>query len=144
MKLYHVSRNLEHIDKFVPRIPKSSLPMTENRDIKRICLSEHIELCLGAISYNMDYDLYDEYEGYKKLRVYEFEIDEADIIKPEEVSKYVLDATTTREYWYTKGDLIPDKSYLIQPTFFVNGRTYINMIEMLEYELLDEDGNIIE
>ena len=145
MKLYHISRELnKDIKEFIPKVRDSSLGFGEDREIARICLSDELEKCLGAISYILDKDVYDgETDRFKVVKVYEFDIDDNDVIPPEKTHKYVPDALLTHEYWYVKGNLKPSRTFFIRPTYYIRGK-YVNMLDYLEYELTDINGEILE
>ncbi|WCK57419.1 hypothetical protein PP175_25465 (plasmid) [Aneurinibacillus sp. Ricciae_BoGa-3] len=134
---YHVSRDIENIiDTFEPKVPESYLIHGHgNSDIKRVCISEDIMDCMNAISYIRDRDVYNEKISlYKPLRVYRFELDEEEIVQPEEVYNYgVYDALNNKECWSLK-EIKPVESYIITPTYIATERLNPNRIALLEFE----------
>lgn len=135
MKLYHISKDFKNnIDKFIPRIPRDRAK-GENNTINRICVSPTINGCLNgepSISYNMfDYPTmeffcphqameqlstlldHEEKTGYL-YKVYEFDVDDSKIIKPEFLfeNKLVPDALFSKEHWIIKEE-VPNKFFYI-------------------------------
>lgn len=143
---YHVSRDYKTvIEKFVPCVPSSFLVSGgEDRSVKRVCVSEDFLNCMNAINYYADKDVYDEYTGkYKPLRVYQFELDENEVIPPEEVYKHsVHDALINKECWILK-EVVPVTSFIIQPTYLTTGKLSPIHITYMDFDRVDEDLNVI-
>jgi hypothetical protein len=100
---YHVS--FSPVEKFEPRVPKLTYE-TENRTIKRICVSSSLPKAFRAapqmgnmlkllLSNNIQPIIY-IYRFYKN----DFKRDEYKT--PEEILEYVGDAVTNEEYWLLK------------------------------------------
>ncbi|MFF2532380.1 hypothetical protein ACFVS2_26060 [Brevibacillus sp. NPDC058079] len=144
---YHVSREIhKEIQIFVPKIPNSFLVTgNENRCIKRVCVSEHIIECMNAINYYADKDMYDPLsETYKPLRVYKFELDEREVVPPEEVYQQgVHDAIINKECWVLN-EVRPTKTFIIQPTYLATGNISPIHIAYMDFEIVDEDLNVVE
>lgn len=121
---YHVSRDVNNIiEKFTPRtIGASGLP-GEDRTIPRVCLCLDMHSCLNGVYYTHDNDCHRSNRGYKRVRFYEFELEETDVLPPEQVQKYVADALKTRECWSLK-EIKPTKSYIIKPTWLAQEDKY--------------------
>jgi hypothetical protein len=139
MKIYyHVSRDIDiEIKVFVPKIPLAKLP-AENRNIKRVCISEHIMDCMNAINYIRDYDVYNKLEGkYKPLRVYKFELDEKEVMQPANVIQYVHDALKNNECW-SLNEIIPVNSFIIEPTYIATEEMSPIHIAYLDFDLINE------
>lgn len=89
-KLYHISTNSQLIE-LTPRIPLQAEVGFEDVTIPRICCCSSIDKCLIAMC-GVEYDF--------TYYVYQLLIDKNTIIcKPKTVSKYVTDATFTKEHW---------------------------------------------
>lgn len=134
---YHVSFHIDKIIKtFQPKVPTSSLP-TEDIKIPRVCICENIHECLNGMAYASNYMYMESYNSgltdYAMVRVYEFEIDENEIVKSEDIVKYVPDAIRTKELWSLK-EITPIRNYLILPTFLYQKDTYPYDIFEFEYE----------
>ncbi|WPS85635.1 hypothetical protein SMD22_00820 (plasmid) [Brevibacillus halotolerans] len=144
---YHVSRDIHNkIEVFVPRIPDSFLVTgNENRKIKRVCVSEHIIECMNAINYYADKDVYDPItETYKPLHVYEFQLDEVEVVPPEEVYKHgVHDAIINKEFWVLK-EVSPAKSFIIEPTYLATGDISPIHIAYMDFDVVNEDLNVVD
>lgn len=100
MKLYHVSRDLNFKENFVPRIPTSAMAR-EDSTIPRICFSERLEGALTAMQYSI---INEENIDTLFFRVYEYEVKDSDCIYGwEELykKKYVPDVFVTKETWVT-------------------------------------------
>lgn len=113
MKIYHVSETLDDmkVKVFKPRIPELPNGFHENRDIKRVCFSEKIELALGAIGkYSPD-------EFPDVITVYELDLNEfsGKTLSPKEISqnKYVYDAELTKEWWVLDEIKLTPRHYLL-------------------------------
>ena len=80
--------------KLVPRVP-ITLRRGEDKNIKRICLSESIEQCMMSIQREFT-------QGMQIIvrKVDVSTLDKAKLLKPMDVVKYVPDALYTGEYWY--------------------------------------------
>lgn len=117
-KLYHLSRDCNVIDKFIPRIPEHRAK-DEEALTSRVSLAPTIEGCLTAVPWggkNLE-DLFWE-DGSFLVRVYEFDIDDLNLnnlLPPEYLfsKDLVIDSRITKEYWYTK-PIKPSRSYLIE------------------------------
>ena len=113
--LYHISKNLDMIKEFIPRVPENRA-VGEEAETPRICLSSSIDGCLTAVPWggaNLDVALSNE----QLIRVYEFNINDLNIdklIPPEYLysKNLVIDSKVTNEYWYT-APVKPHRSYLI-------------------------------
>lgn len=121
MKLYHVSRDISKIDKFIPKVPKYCNEL-ENKE-KRICVSSSIEGCISATSQlwlcKKRTDSYLEFSLFSEAIVYEFnsdDISDGNLITPNELkrSKHIFDAELTDEYWIINQDIVPRKTYVIK------------------------------
>lgn len=146
MRFYHVSEDIyNEILEFRPRVPKSILN-GEDDEIERVCIAREIKDCINAISY---YDsinfLYSSIEdndvlsGNRLLKVYEFEISEDDGLLKDffEISEYVPDAISNREYWYM-GSLMPIKSYVINIVDYICSGVSVNCSD-IKYEIIKLD-----
>lgn len=109
MKYYHISNGEEIINKFIPRVPEDR-NIYEDDKIKRICVSTSLDGCLSAVPWQYDIEYYADEE--LPITVYEFEIDEKDIINSEYLynNNLVADANITKECWVTK-EIEPNKIY---------------------------------
>lgn len=133
-KYYHMSRELDKdIDVFTPRIP-SSMAIHEERQTTRVCISEHFENCLSSISYVMDG--LDENGEYKPIKVYEFELEEDELVHPEKVYKYVPDAIVHGEFWSLK-EIRPIRSFIIKPTYISTSNISPITVAMLDFDIVD-------
>lgn len=120
-KLYHISLNfMEANDKpFKARIPYSTAEY-ENETIKRICFSDSIEGCLNLVNWTENLLIEKLILNNGKscpIRIYEFNfnINDENLLRPKEVSKYVPDAEFFNEYWYIgEKEIYPAKSYCIE------------------------------
>lgn len=134
-KFYHMSRELDKdIEVFIPRIP-SSMAIHEERQTARVCISEHFENCLSSISYVMDG--LDDNGEYRPLKVYEFELEENELVHPEEVFKHVPDAIIHREFWSLK-EIKPVRSFVIKPTYIATSDRSPITVAMLDFDYADE------
>ena len=137
MKLYHLSNNIEEIEKFKPRIPK--FYDKKETCISRISLSTSIGGCIAATLYtwfadNKKFKILNGYSQKEKInkkeatfvdfipfteaRLYEFDLEvneELDIVFPKDVkNKYnVFDAEINGEHWILNSTLKPTSSKII-------------------------------
>lgn len=120
--LYFIDiRFWEKIREFAPRVPKGRfLKLDEDSKIKRVCLSDSIAGCLTGVSwggYNLVNDPpFTTGDLIVIARVYEFnknEVCDGNLLKPNEVRKYVPDAEVGNEYWVVNQSIYPEKSYII-------------------------------
>lgn len=94
MKLYHIALGWQKETKeFIPRIPKL-IAVNENKEIKRICLSDSIEGCLSAIPYKPQNSM-----SKKKITIYKGDFDKYIGYKELYFSGKVPDAYLTHEHW---------------------------------------------
>ena len=131
-KLYHIS--LKRVDKFVKGIP-ASRRLEEDTITPRICLSDELRLCLSAVEWGTagkDGELDDlisfRDDEIRLIWVYEFEVDNNDLISPQQLykSNKVIDAEATHEYWYIGEEpLIPVREYLIRVTDYTEDSLFI-------------------
>lgn len=131
MKLYHITRDIDKIDTFEPRVPKYA--NKHEMKVKRICLSSTLEGAISATIYHWFYrDLIISSQGevlYKskqKLKfmpftealVYEFNtnnIEKGNILYPFELVNYnVYDVDVTKEHWIINQSITPINSKLIR------------------------------
>lgn len=143
-KYYHISNKItKDIKEFIPRIPATALP-TEDHSVDRVCLCENIIECFNAVCYIDNYLKYNVHSNseYRKMKVYEFILDDTEITSPEKVLAYVPDALHNKECWATK-IIKPINSYVITPTYFQveNSPIGCKFIE-LHFDIVSE--NVIE
>lgn len=168
MKLYHVTRNINLIDTFSPRIP-SYLEANESF-IPRVCLSDSIENCLSAIFYHwFDTNYFLKHCGkgwfneifhpFSELLIYEFNTDDIsneNILCPTDVfNKFrVFDAIHNSEYCVINQSITPCSVKLVNlesvsillKTDFINNRYYrIHSFKDLHFsKILDLDNYMEE
>lgn len=141
MKYYHVSWDYKNlINVFVPKVPKSTLPI-EDATIPRVSLCKNIYECLNGIGYLANYSCMDYFKkldtDYMPIRVYEFDLDDKDILNSKEIVKYVPDALRTKEIWSIK-EIKPIKSYIILPTYFYQEDKF--PYDIVDFEFEDEQS----
>lgn len=141
---YHVSRDIKNeIKEFHPKVPSSFLVGgNENRNIQRVCLAEDFQDCMNAINYLLDRDVYDEETGYKPIRVYRFELDENEVLHPEEVSCHVYDALVNKECWSLK-PIVPVESFILKPTYIATSNVSPVHIGYMDFDRVDENMDVI-
>ena len=131
-KFYHISYETNNtIECFVPRIPNDKM-LGENDTIKRVCVSDDLQKCFNAISWQDDL----ENEEIEIVRVYEFNLDnDADILDNEYLYKNGLvdDSMITNEYWILK-EIKPSKVYDIKISCCA-----FEPIGIIPYNMLDKD-----
>lgn len=114
MKLYNVTFDLTNTnDILTPTIPESA-GNGENKDIKRVCLTDSIEHCMQAIA-----SCNREVKKGAKFIVKEVDVEESELlIAPDFLfnEKYVPDALENNEYWYL--DNLKAKVYTCEIEFF--------------------------
>ena len=154
MKVYHVSEHIfKSIKEFIPRIPKSRL-VNEDDKTNRICVGLSIENCLCGLHYEVfsrellvenkylfsvgenKQDCYEFVDGFRSMKVYEFECNPEDIIKPNELTHLVPDALQTKEHWLTK-KIKPIKEYIINIECF--DFTGDMMVSNVKYSIVSEE-----
>lgn len=139
MKIKHVSRNPK-IKRFNTRVPKYRVA-NENAVIRRICGSDKVENCIASFPYRSDLVVSTRVTGKSSyLCVYEFDVEEKDILSPEEVFKAgVPDAIAHSEYWILK-NITPSSRKIINISKFRLSRynsytwEYYGDVTELEYE----------
>lgn len=147
-RYYHLSLNINNlIDKFYPRIPDiEKMVETENREMKRICLSNSIENCLSAVWWGASHLRDSMNEDFELLiRVYEFDlstVNKKNIITSDELYKkdFVRDAFFTNEIWVINENIVPVKTYIINLLDFTE-----ESVDDLSYEdmlLFEENPEI--
>lgn len=149
--LYHVSRDLFHDGKFIPRIP---MDRTEGEDEKigRVSVAPTIEDCLSAIpggGSRLDETIIDRRGYFKvfKIDTKKLEIADSDVVKSEYLFKNNLlpDAYHTDEHWITVPFVVAEED-----SFFIKLGDYKEEIQDLIpheiYEIADEkyDGDYLE
>lgn len=148
MKMYHVSLDIfNNIEKFSPKIP-DKIAKNENNTIPRVCISDSIVNCLNGLLYYENYfrkismDSETNYflleEGCERiLKVYEFEIDEKELVFPNYIFKnnLVSDALENNEYWSLK-ELEPIHSYCIKINGFPETKEGTLCKDNYRYEIL--------
>lgn len=89
--LYHVSTDVGHTGVFVPRVPEYRMD-DEDAVTPRICFSETLEGCLGALG---------GFYGRTNLRVFwlEVDMDDPDVLWSEDLVCSVPDALIHKECW---------------------------------------------
>lgn len=134
MKLYHVTKDLNHDGHFTPRIPQCRYHL-EDETIPRICFSASIEGALSALPVPKGGSFgYLNEVGGCVWKVFEVETDTLDpqvIQTPQQLyeSGLVLDTWMTEEYWITTPLDLSESSYLI----------LIHEWELLEMGLEDQE-----
>ena len=120
MKLFHISRDVNLIERFTPRIPKYANKIEAKES--RICMSDSIEGCISATEQwlskiiNNNTIVYDE---FTEVMVYEFDTNDIldyNLITPEvlKIDKNVFDADLLKEHWIINQEIIPRQNYLIK------------------------------
>lgn len=115
MELYHISQDVENLNRcFVPRIPLST-SLNENKTVPRICFSNSVSGCFSAVpGENRSKIIHsgDKFVLYKLNVKKKLCILNRSIITPHELHrrKFVSDAIINGEYWVTvpvfiKGEL---------------------------------------
>jgi hypothetical protein len=158
MKLYHISSDFnETIETFIPRIPAFRATGEDER-IKRVCTSSTINGCLNgepSINYYVYYypqqEYFCPYEYMGKMntlldhkevvghlmKVYEFEIDEAKVITPEELfnNKLVPDVINSKEHWILE-EISPTHAFFI----LIKSATELENKEIkYEYDIFEKE-----
>lgn len=108
-KLYHISFDLKHTGEFFPRIPEDTFDF-ECKETKRICASDTIEGCLGAVPDTFRI----EDEEIKYIKIFEIIPAELGLLEKDVISSEVLykkgllhDSIITGEHWITKPFKVP-------------------------------------
>ena len=139
--LFHISKDISVKEKvFIPRIPKNRL-QSENKTLKRVCLSDALETCISAFPYKSEVIHYLSSKKPTYLSVYTVDkalFHEETIKKPEEVVNWVADAEIRQEYWITKPftatpKLIKLKKLKLERFCRLTGE-HIGEVEELEFE----------
>lgn len=146
-KLFHISRNTDIIEKFIPRIPESRADW-EDEINQRVCLSSSIEGCLTGVPWGgskLEDILLPTGDGSYLIRVYEFDIKNIateDLVGPEEIYEdgLVNDAMLSQEYWFIGKELKPDRTYLIELSGYLEQVVDIYSYESERYILMNEDS----
>lgn len=137
---YHISDQItKDIEKFIPRIPQTVLP-NEDHIINRVCVCKNIIDCFNCVCYIDNYlkDAILNHSDYKKMRVYEFIIDDNEVLSPENISNYVPDAIHNKEFWVTHS-LKPTNSYVITPSYFQVQNTPVGIkFSYLEFDIVSD------
>jgi hypothetical protein len=155
MKLYHLSRDINHDGELTPFRPLNPAEW-EDRNTKRICFSDSLAGCMMSIpdgGYNFDMlniqeDFFGSSERTWKLFIIdteEYNIEDSNIIYPEELYKkdLVRDARLTKEHWVTKPVQVKEKD-----TYIIKIRTWmdVGVKDLVEYkiwkEAVDGDGHL--
>lgn len=136
---------------FIQRIPKQRLE-TEDNSIKRICFSSSLRTCLSAIPGGIQIIknlIYLSLEFHVAPLLYVYILDETllpqeNVMYPEQVKKYVVDAALTEEHWIINQNVIC-KEYLIGVLDFKydyvmipNEKAQIKYIKKLDYIMLNK------
>lgn len=167
MKLYHVTRNINVLDCFSPRIPTY---LEANEDTTpRICLSDSIENCLSSIFYHWfttDYflshcgkDWFKEtFHQFSELLIYEFNTDDI-LIKnllcaTEVFNKFkVFDAIHNCEYCVINQSITPysvklvnleSASILLKTAFITNSYYRLHSFKDLHFSEISHLDNYIK
>lgn len=167
MKLYHVTRNINVLDCFLPRIP-TYLEAKEDTT-PRICLSDSIENCLSSIFYHWftsDYFLShcgkgwfkENFHHFSELLIYEFNTDDISIenlLYPNDVfNKFkVFDAIHNSEYCVINQSITPcsvklvnleSASILLKISFINNSYYRIHAFKDLHFSEISNLDNYIK
>lgn len=116
MKLYHVSKRLDDVEQFAPRIPENRIER-EDDTVKRICVSKSVGGCLSAVpdgGSELEQYLFDT-GGFVQVFVFDTHtlgLSEEEVIPPDVLYQkgWVEDAVATGEHWITV-PVKPTESY---------------------------------
>lgn len=75
----------------------------------------------------------DDNGEYKPVKVYEFELEEDELVHPEDVFEYVPDAIVHGEFWRLK-EIKPVRSFLIKPTYIATSEYSPITVAMLDFD----------
>lgn len=118
MKLYHLTKDLNHDGRFFPRIPNCRAEIEDNTT-PRICFANSIEGALTALPVPAGSSFLELNESFGCVwKVFELETDDIPndaIISPKELYEEgkVLDSWLTGEYWLTQPIDLSQSAYYI-------------------------------
>lgn len=154
MKLYHLRLGSQAKKEFKPEIPLNR-GAEEDAVHERICLSDSIEGCLSSVSWGGNHL---EEQVICRLsnkttslivRVYVFDTESIlseNLITPKQIIEngWVEDAGITHEHWVVNQTLIPESSFLIKITDYIDDDVMVNdyeyrVITSVTYEIVPDE-----